>query len=402
MADHIPRILSITSGRADVSILLPVWVALAHRAELHVMYTGMHINDDGACIPQLPGTVTVHRGGSDIGGTSGDVAARAMADIICAVGSVCQKVDPDAVLVIGDRLDMLPAAVATVPFNIPLAHLHGGEITLGAIDDRLRHCISKLAHIHFVSSGAARSRLIAMGEEPDRIHVTGGPGIDTLVNAPALTRRSFLDAVGFDDIAETDFLRLVTVHPETNADDPVAPLEAILQVLDLRPGPTLLTAPNSDPGGTRMLSRMSAFVAERPWSRLVMTLGPELYPNAMRHADVMLGNSSSGVIEAGIFGLPVIDVGHRQRGREFGGNVVKARADAGEILTMLDAIAAERRRFESYSPYGDGQSGPRIAEHLVKLPPRRKLLDKISVPETCPGDNREKRVEMKLNPSAIG
>jgi UDP-hydrolysing UDP-N-acetyl-D-glucosamine 2-epimerase len=379
MARFATRILSITSSRADVSILLPVWAALADRAELHVMCTGMHKKDDGASLPLLPSNITVHRGGRDLGGAAAGAAAGAMAEIIRDVGSVCETIDPDIVLVMGDRLDMLPAAVATVPFNIPLAHLHGGEVTQGAIDDRLRHCMTKLAHIHFVSSNAAKSRLIAMGEEPDRIHITGGPGIDTLVKAPVMTRRSFLNAIGFCDVAETEFLKLVTVHPETNADDPLAPLDAVLEVLDRRPGPTLFTAPNSDPGGADMMARISAFVADRPWARLVTNLGPQLYPNAMRHADVMLGNSSSGVIEAGIFGLPVMDIGDRQRGREYGRNVVKAGIDAASIVAGLDPIMAQRPRFERHSPYGDGRSGPRIAGLLINLPPRRVLLDKVSV-----------------------
>src|SRR5690606_13568002 len=116
-------------------------------------------------------------------------------------------------------------------FNLPLVHLHGGEVTEGALDDRARHAMTKLAHLHCVSSEGARQRLIGAGEEPWRIHVTGAPGIDTLLAAPAMTRRAFLDAVGFGDVAEDAPLRLVTVHPETNAADPAAPLEAVLAAL---------------------------------------------------------------------------------------------------------------------------------------------------------------------------
>lgn len=360
-----PRILSISSSRADVGILLPVWRALAADSgcELHVLLTGMHAASASAAI--VPPGVAVHRGGADLGGAAPEGAAAAMASILAHAGGVYADVRPDAVLVIGDRLDMIPAALAAVPFNLPLAHLHGGEITEGALDDRLRHAISKLAHLHFVSTPVARRRLLAMGEEDWRIHVTGAPGLDSLRSAPALTRRAFLEAVGFAAEPSDSGFRLVTVHPETNADDPLAPLHAVLAALDMRPGLTLFTAPNSDPGGSTMREMIAKFVAARGWARYRETLGPELYPNALRHAGVMVGNSSSGIVEAGLFGLPVIDVGDRQKGRESGRNVIHVRASAGDVSNALAALGEKPVRIETESVYGDGMSGPRVAAALL-------------------------------------
>ena len=352
------RLLSISSSRADVGILQPVWRAAAAESDLHVLLTGMHCAATAGDV-EVPASATLHRGGADLAGATASEAARAMAAVGTATAACLDTVDPDAVLVVGDRLDMLPAATATVPYNVPLVHLHGGEITEGALDDRVRHAITKLAHLHCVSSEGARRRLIAMGEAEARIHLTGAPGLDTLRAAPEMTAADFADALGMRDIAG---LRLVTVHPETNAKQPLAALEAVLAALDAEPLPTLFTAPNSDPGGARVRAQISDFVEQRRWASFTESLGSRLYPNALRHAALMLGNSSSGLIEAGLFGLPVIDVGDRQGGREYGANVTRVANDATSIKAVLAGLGARPERRALVSLYGDGRSGPRVAE----------------------------------------
>jgi UDP-hydrolysing UDP-N-acetyl-D-glucosamine 2-epimerase len=371
-----PRILSISSSRADVDILLPIWRGLAERpdCELHVMLTGAHIAG-GQTADLVPKCARLHRGGADLGGSDAKQASAAIAEILRDAGGTIASVAPDVVLVMGDRMDMLPAAAATLPFNVPLAHIHGGEITEGAIDDRVRHALSKLAHIHFVSSAGARDRLLAMGEAAERIHVTGAPGLDTALAAPLMSRAEFLAAVGLPTDASA--LRLVTVHPETNSVNPAAPLRTLLMALDQRKGPTLFTAPNSDPGGAAMRAEIEAFVACHSEARFVDTLGPKLYPNALRHAGVMLGNSSSGLIEAGLFGLPVIDIGERQRGRERGANVTHVANDTQAIGDALGKLKLNDR-YPAASPYGDGKAGPRIVSLLTNLPSRERLLSKAA------------------------
>lgn len=362
------RVLSVSSSRADVGILAPVWRGLAALAdvELHVFLTGMHRMDAGAARAAVPVGTAVHAGGEDLGGAEPEAAAAAIGAIFADTAALLAEIRPDIVLVIGDRLDMLPAAAATLPFNLPLAHLHGGEVTEGAVDDRIRHAISKLAHIHYVTSEGARTLLLAMGEEPWRVHVTGAPGLDTLNTVPALTPEAFARAVGLDGVeGGLGALRLVTVHPETNAADPLAPLEAVLEALATRHAPTLFTAPNSDPGGAEMRRRIERFVADCPWARFRDTLGMDLYANALRHAGMMVGNSSSGIIEAGLFGLPVIDVGDRQKGREHGVNVMHVSNTAAAVIAALDRIGAVPDRFPAGTPYGDGAAGPRVAAALV-------------------------------------
>ncbi len=375
------RVLSVSSSRADVGILAPVWQALAAdpSAELHVLLTGMHVTDDSAARAALPSVAVVHKGGEDLGGASPGSAAAAMAAIVAAAGKVCADVKPDYLLIIGDRLDMIPAALAALPYNLPLVHLHGGELSQGAVDDRVRHALTKLSHVHCVATVEAAERLCRMGEEPWRIHVTGAPGLDTLLNALPMSVEEIRADLG---LRALEALRLVTVHPETNSEQPAAPLDAVLAGLEAAPAPTVFTSPNSDPGGAVFRRRIEAFTEKHSWAVFRDTLGTELYANVMRHASVMVGNSSSGIIEAGCFGLRVINVGRRQDGRARGPNVHDCPNDAGEVGRLLDKLKAPATGLPSRSLYGDGRSGPRIAQIMTHLPDRDRLLRKTFSTDT--------------------
>ena len=372
------RVLSVSTSRADVGILAPVWRALASdpAMELHILLTGAHVNDAALAEGSLPPSAKLHRGGADLAGRAAFEAAAALPEITAAVGRVIDKILPDSVMLIGDRLDMLPAALATLPYNLPIVHLHGGESSEGAIDERIRHAISKLAHLHCTATVEAAQRLSRMGEESWRVHVTGAPGLDGLLDAPQMSAGELAAELGLS--AGAGFY-LVTVHPETNASEPLRPLEAVLAALDDVARPTVLSAPNADPGGAEMRARIEAFAAARPWALFHDTLGVRLYANAMRFAALMLGNSSSGVVEAGLFGLPVIDVGGRQAGRERGENVRHCGADADTIRGLLaqsgGAPAGPRRA--RVSLYGDGHAASRIAALVKNLPAgENKLLVK--------------------------
>jgi UDP-hydrolysing UDP-N-acetyl-D-glucosamine 2-epimerase len=358
------RIVSISSSRADVGILKPVWRALCERgADLHIIATGMHRAPRTPRLALDGIRATLHETGSDLGGRADAAATTAMADIAAGCGALYAGLAPDVVLVMGDRLDMLPAATASLPFNIPLAHLHGGEVTEGAIDDRVRHAMSKLSQLHLVSCESARQCLLSMGEDDAKIVVTGAPGLDTLLAAPQMSRAEFLREVGLDAVAGSEkVFILATVHPETNAPDPIAPMTAVLAALDELRLPVLFTAPNNDPGGAEMKQVLAAWIASRACAVHRDTLGSRLYPNALRHAAAMVGNSSSGIIEAGLFGLPVVDVGDRQKGRERGGNVVPVGCGPDVAQAIRDALDGGRLLPES--PYGQGGSGPLVAEAL--------------------------------------
>lgn len=275
---------------------------------------------------------------------------------------------PDIVVLTGDRYETLAAAGAASLAGVVIAHLHGGELTLGAMDDAFRHAITKLAHLHFPATEGAAGRLVRMGEADWRITRAGAPGLDLLMQAPPMARAEFFSALDVDDPG--DFV-LATWHPETlTADGGAAGLEALLAALSKTNRPILFTGVNADPGGAAQAARIHAWAEERGHIRLVPNLGA-LYAPALAHAAVMAGNSSSGIIEAASFALPVVDVGDRQKGRDRGVNVIHAPADAAAVRQALARALdpAFRAGLSGLTnPYGDGRAGPRIAARLAAEP----------------------------------
>jgi UDP-hydrolysing UDP-N-acetyl-D-glucosamine 2-epimerase len=280
---------------------------------------------------------------------------------------------PDLLVVLGDRYEMLSAAVAALPFGLPVAHLHGGEVTEGAIDEQIRHAITKLAHLHFVAAEPYAARVRQLGEEAWRVHCTGAPGLDRLRAGGSLAREEIGQRLGHPLGRPT---LLVTFHPETLAVDDVprqaAELTAALEKVD---GDIVVTAPGLDPGYQPLTAALERLTERRPLTRLSATLGDDVYTSLLREADVMVGNSSSGLIEAPSFALPVVNVGDRQRGRLRAANVIdvapEREAIADGIRRALDpAFRAGLRGL--VNPYGDGHAAPRIARVLreVELGPR--------------------------------
>lgn len=290
---------------------------------------------------------------------------------------------PDMVVLTGDRYETLAAAGAASLAGAVIAHLHGGELTLGAMDDAFRHAITKLSHLHFPATEAAAARLIRMGEEDWRITLAGAPGLDLLMSAPPMARPDLFSALNMDDPG--DFI-LATWHPETlTADAGGTGLEALLSALSETGRPVLLTGVNADPGGAEQAARIRSWAGGQAGVHLVPSLGP-LYAPALAHAAVMAGNSSSGVIEAAAFALPVVNVGDRQKGRDRGANVLDAPADPAAVRQALTRALDPAFRSSltgRANPYGDGRAGPRIAARLAAEPIDDRLRQK-SFPEERP------------------
>lgn len=358
------RVLLVSTDRADAGLIRPIARALIAAGDAaDILVTGSHgaASVEAAAFPQeatvIDGLMRAEAPGH----------AEVMAHVGLAADAAIRQQAPDWMLVIGDRFDMIPAATACLPHNLPLAQVHAGDETLGAIDDRIRHAVTKLAHLALVANAAAEDRVLRLGEEPWRVVRTGSPALDTLAAAPILPARDFAERIGLETV---EGLRLVTVHAETNGPDPAAPARAVVEALRTVPGPTLITAPNRDPGGAAVRAVLDAHCADAPATVFVDTLGAALYPSALAHAAVVLGNSSSGLIEAGLFGTPTVDVGDRQAGRERGASVTHSPADGAAVADALARALAAGRAVERGTPYGDGRSAPRIVNAL-----RRALAD---------------------------
>ena len=290
---------------------------------------------------------------------------------------------PDILLVLGDRFEMHAAAVAALPFKIPLAHIHGGEITEGAIDDALRHSMTKLSHLHFVATHDYRQRVIQMGEEPWRVIVSGAPSLDNLHTVTGLDQGQLEERLG---LALDPAPLLVTYHPVTlEYEDAQWQAQELLAALEECGLPVVFTMPNADTGGRAIRDMLGEYVATRPNARLFKNLGTPAYFSLMGCAAAMVGNSSSGIIEAPSFGLPMVNIGSRQAGRTRAANLIDvgyARADI--VRGIRHALDPEFRAGlrGMANPYGDGHAAEVIVESLKEVSIDQRLIVKHFVDQS--------------------
>jgi UDP-hydrolysing UDP-N-acetyl-D-glucosamine 2-epimerase len=282
---------------------------------------------------------------------------------------------PDLLLVLGDRFEMHAAVVTALPFKLPVAHIHGGELTEGAIDDALRHSITKMSHLHFVATEPYAQRVIQMGEEPWRVVVSGAPSLDNLRHVPLLSREALADRY---DVDLDDPFFLVTYHPVTlEYEQTRSQIDALLAALEEIGATVIFTYPNADTGSRLIIERVRDFIADHQRAYFLVNLGTQGYFSMMNHATAMIGNSSSGIIEAASFQLPVVNIGIRQRGRVRGENVIDVGYSKEEILAGIEQATApsfQRAISNLVNPYGDGQAAERIVEKLRQVELGQSLL----------------------------
>lgn len=272
---------------------------------------------------------------------------------------------PDILLVLGDRFEMHAAVLAALPFKIPVAHIHGGELTEGAIDDALRHSITKMSHLHFVATDAYKERVIRMGEEPWRVALTGSPALDNLRILDFLSREELERRYG---LRLSEPFLLVTYHPATlEHEQTEAQVKELLRALDEGAMATVFTYPGADTASRRIIRMIEDHTARNKAAQIVVNLGTQGYFSMMRQAAAMVGNSSSGIVEAPSFKLPVVNIGNRQRGRVRAKNVIDVGYGQEEIQSGIRrALQPEFRASlaDLVNPYGDGHASEKIVERL--------------------------------------
>jgi GDP/UDP-N,N'-diacetylbacillosamine 2-epimerase (hydrolysing) len=280
------------------------------------------------------------------------------------------------VLLLGDRGEMLAGAIAGVHLNLAVAHVHGGEVS-GTVDELVRHAVSKLSHVHLAATADSARRLLRLGERPKHVHVVGAPGLDYL---------RCLDPEPPEQLAaELDLdlsrpIAIFTQHPVTVEQEASgAQMEDSLAVLAGTGLQTVATYPNSDAGSAAMLKALDRH-RQDPYLRIAVSLGQRRYASLLKIASVMVGNSSSGIIEAPFFGLPVVNIGSRQAGRLRAENVIDVPPDRVAIRAAVDRALNDHafitRAKACTNPYGDGHAGPRIARIIAELELGPDLLDK--------------------------
>lgn len=372
------RICVATSGRADYGLLY--WpmrdIAAADGLELQLLVTGTHLEARfGETVEQIEadGFAIDARVPMDL--TSDDPIGLARSSALALTGAVAafERLMPDMVVLLGDRFETLALAQAAMLAGVPVAHIGGGDVTEGAIDEGVRHAVTKLAHLHFTTHSLAERRVVRMGEPSDRVRVVGNPGLDRLTRAPAMSRETLEDALGRPLGAQN---LLVTFHPVTTLPDKgLAEVEALCHALEPLSDVTLwITRANADPGGVAVNAALDAFAQGRANVSLHDTLGSAYLP-LLAACDAVVGNSSSGLTEAASVRTPTVDIGLRQAGRLAGPSVLNSEAEPAAIAEAINrAMAGDVQDFAN--PYGDGRSSARIVEALLSAPSREILLRK--------------------------
>ena len=378
------RIGVVTTSRADYSHLYwPLRELAAHPAvDLGVFALGPHLS------PEFGSTLNeIERDGFPIKARiecllSSDTdtgMAKTIGIAILTLADALTSWRPDLLLLIADRYEMLAPACTALALRIPMAHIEGGEVSQGAIDDHVRNALTKLAHIHFTSTDTARRRVIAMGEEPWRVHRAGAPSLDHLRRSTLLNRAALEARLGVSLIAPAI---LAAWHPVTILRDTNTEADALFAALAQAPGQLLLVYPNADAGSHALIERTQALAATRPQTYLFVNLDAVTYWSLLGQVDAIVGNSSSGIMEAASFALPAVNIGMRQQGRERARNILDVPADTGAILAAIERALSPAFRAGlrgMANPYGDGTAATTIVEVLATVP-LEGLLIKQPVP----------------------
>lgn len=375
------KIAVVTSSRADYAHLYWLLRDLAAHPDidLKLIALGPHLSPEFGCTVR-----EIERDGFGVDAriecllsSDTDVGmAKTIGIAVLGLADCLAQMRPDLLLVIADRYEMLAPASVALAMRIPLAHIEGGEISEGAIDDCVRNALTRLSHVHFTSTEQARARVIAMGEEAWRVHRVGAPSLDHLRRSALLTREETAVRFGLNPEHAP---ALVTFHPTTIARDTTREAEALFAALALVEGPLVFCYPNADAGSRELIERSQAFLRERGEGQVFVNLDPVSYWSLLRCTGMLIGNSSSGIMEAASFALPAVNVGIRQRGREYGHNVLQAEAN---IQAILDGVAMARsdtfrKSLEGMENlYGDGYASQRIVDVLASVPLGEELLIK--------------------------
>ena len=375
------RIACVTSSRADYGHLVWPLRELAARddVDLRLIALGSHLS------PNYGDTIAeIERDGFELSdqiecliSSDTDVGmAKTIGLATLSLTDALSRERPDLLLVIADRYEMLAPASVALALRIPIAHIEGGELSEGAIDQAVRNALTMMSHVHLVPTATARQRVIAMGEEAWRVHQVGAPSIDHLRRSEIPTRQSVADRLG---IELPDGYLVVAFHSVTLDRDPAEEAEPFFRALQEVDRPLIFCFPNSDAGSYEIQARARELCAVRNDAHLFVNLPHLDYWGLLKGAAAIVGNSSSGIMEAPSIPIPTVNVGRRQQGRERAASVVDAPADPGEIRRALEHALSPRFREKLeglVSPYGNGCAGERIAEILATVDLGKKLLEK--------------------------
>lgn len=376
------KICVVTGTRAEYGLLCRLMrlIQKSSDTQLQVIVTNMHlspkygntyqeIEKDGFTIDcKIP---IIDKNAPDNAVTT----VKSMATALTGFAEAYVELKPDMVVVLGDRYEILAAAEAALIERVPIAHLHGGEVTEGAYDDAIRHSITKMSHLHFTSTEEYRKRVIQLGEQPDRVFYVGAPGVENIKKFPLMSKEEVEESVNFRLDENTI---LVTYHPVTLGEHTAEKdikefIGALEERKDLR---IFFTMPNSDTGSQAIVDAINEFVANNTDRAIAYkSLGIKRYLSVMKYAGAVVGNSSSGLLEVPSFGIPTLNIGDRQKGRMAADSVYNCETDKDSILKGLDMImspAFKKKATETQNPYEKANTSEEIFKVISTYP-----LDKL-------------------------
>jgi len=365
------KVCVVTGTRAEYGLFYPVMkkIQASDRLELQVIATTMHLSEAfGSTYTQIEkdGFVIDEKIENLLAANTKTGIAKSTGLATMLLSDAFNRLKPDIILLLGDRYETLGAATTAMLMNIPIAHIHGGEITEGAVDEQIRHAITKMSYLHFTSTETYRQRVIQMGECPECVFNTGAPGIDNIMEMELLEKEALEHELKWCFGERT---ALFTYHPITlDMKDVQTKIETILSILNKTDLHVLFTYANADNGGNIINHAIEAFAQKNPHRyKVVKSLGQLCYLSAMKYVDLLIGNTSSGIIEAASFQKPVVNIGSRQKGRLKSGNVIDC-----SVETLDTAIAkANSTSFQEYCKrvqniYGNGNASSVIVDVLTE------------------------------------
>ncbi|MGL4362375.1 MAG: UDP-N-acetylglucosamine 2-epimerase [Cellulosilyticaceae bacterium] len=375
------KICVITGTRANYGRLKTVMDAIMKhpKLELKLIVTGMHlIHEFGYTVSEIEkdGYTIDAKVDTHLSNDTGAGMCKSLGVGLIGMTQAVESIQPNVILILGDRDEELAGAIIGAHMNIPVAHIHGGEVT-GTIDESIRHAITKFSHIHFAATEGSRERLLKLGEVEKYIFNVGSPGLDPILNREYIERDELFCKFGLDSSKK---LIIVAQHPLTTQKEQAnEQMKQTMEVIKELGEQTLLVYPNADAGGRGMISVIQEY-EHLEFLKTYRNINFEDYLNLLKHADVMVGNSSSGIMEAPSYKLPVINLGTRQDGREQANNILNVTHDKVMIKQAIEKCLYDetfiKQVNECVNPYGDGKTGERIASILADIEINNKMIEK--------------------------
>ncbi|EKD26230.1 MAG: hypothetical protein ACD_79C01302G0011 [uncultured bacterium] len=378
------KIAVITGTRADLGLLKPVIKKISENKNLSLklIVTGSHLSKKyGYTVREIidAGFKITKKVPLNLDSDSALSISKIVGDAVSKFGIVYNKLKPDIILVLGDRYEIFAAVAAAVSFRIPIAHVRGGESTEGAFDESFRHAITKMSHIHFAANKYYAYRIIQMGEMSKRVFCVGDPGLDNIVTYNLLTKKELAEIL---NIPQDIPWGILTYHPVTFEHGSFRQIRKILNVVQkIKDIFWIMTYPNADTENKPIIKALKEYnIRNKSNSILVQSLGSLKYLSLLKHAKIMVGNSSSGLVEAPSFKLPVVNIGERQKGRICAGNVINVKDDSESKIKNAIEKALSKKFKNSLkkirNPYGNGNASTKIVKILNTIQLEKDFLKK--------------------------